>query len=213
MCRLARYAAPALLFAHLLLGIALTRGLGLARERMANAGETLKSMMLESERVAFEEVSTCDGHRVPQVINGLSELISALDPNPLKGFSNDRHFREAVTHMKALPEATARRYGLGFALWVRDNVQDGQLLSLCMQCGVCSGSCSISVQMDYGPRKPFMVIRAGMKQEVLRSNTLWNCTSCYRCLVHCPRGAPVTYILQDLAAAKSAELGYAPKEH
>jgi quinone-modifying oxidoreductase subunit QmoC len=79
-----------------------------------------------------------------------------------------------------------------------------------MQCGACSGSCPIGVQMDYGPRKLFMMIRAGMRDEVLRSDTLWRCTSCYRCMVRCPRGVPVTTILQDLAA-KSAELGLARK--
>ena len=46
-----------------------------------------------------------------------------------------------------------------------------------MQCGVCSGSCPIGIAMDHGPRKLFMMIRAGMKDEVLASNTLWNCTS------------------------------------
>ena len=100
-------------------------------------------------------------------------------------------------------------YDLGFARWVYRNVQGGDRLSLCMQCGVCSGSCPIGVQMDHGPRKLFMMIRAGMKDPVLRSSTLWNCTSCYRCVVRCPRSVPVTYILQDLAA-RSAALGLAP---
>ena len=53
-----------------------------------------------------------------------------------------------------------------------------------------------------------MMIRAGMKEEVLTSNTMWNCTSCYRCIVRCPREIPITYILHDLAA-KAAEMGYA----
>jgi heterodisulfide reductase subunit C2 len=106
--------------------------------------------------------------------------------------------------------AAAQRYDLGFARWVYENIDGGDKLALCMQCGVCSGSCPIGVQMDYGPRKLFMMIRAGMKEEVMTSNTQWNCTSCYRCVVRCPRGIPVTYILQDLAT-KSAELGYAPK--
>ena len=104
--------------------------------------------------------------------------------------------------------AAARTYDLSFARWVRDNVNGGDKLNLCMQCGTCSGSCPIGVQMDYGPRKLFMMIRAGMKDEVLSANTMWNCTSCYRCVVRCPRGVPVTYILQDLAA-KSAAMGYA----
>lgn len=108
------------------------------------------------------------------------------------------------------PSAASRpAYDLGFARWVYQNIQGGDRLSLCMQCGACSGSCPIGVQMDHGPRKLFMMIRAGMKDDVLRSNTLWNCTSCYRCVVRCPRGIPVAYIVQDLAA-KAADLGYAP---
>lgn len=108
--------------------------------------------------------------------------------------------------------APARTYDLSFARWVRDNVNGGDKLNLCMQCGVCSGSCPIGVQMDYGPRKLFMMIRAGMKEEVLSSNTQFGCTACYRCVVRCPRGVPVTYILQDLAA-KSVEFGYAKGRH
>ena len=108
--------------------------------------------------------------------------------------------------------ASPQKYDLGFARWVYDNVQNGDKLALCMQCGVCSGSCPIGVEMDHGPRKLFMMIRAGMKEEVMTSNTPWNCTSCYRCTVRCPRGIPVTSILQDLAA-KQAELGYAPKSN
>ncbi len=108
---------------------------------------------------------------------------------------------------------TSEKYDLGFANWVYENVNGGDKLGLCMQCGVCSGSCPIGEQMDHGPRKLFMMIRAGMKDEVLSSNTMWNCTSCYRCVVRCPRSVPVTYILQDLAA-KSVELGYAkPNEN
>ncbi len=103
---------------------------------------------------------------------------------------------------------TTKTYDLSFAKWVYDNVNGGDKMALCMQCGVCSGSCPIGVQMDYGPRKLFQMIRAGMKEDVMTSNTLWNCTSCYRCVVRCPRGVPVTYILQDLAA-KAVEMGYA----
>ena len=107
--------------------------------------------------------------------------------------------------------ATEAAYDLGFARWVYDNIDGGDKLSMCMQCGVCSGSCPIGTEMDHGPRKLFMMIRAGMKDAVLSSNTLWNCTSCYRCVVRCPRGIPVTYILQDLGT-KAVEMGYADAE-
>ncbi len=109
------------------------------------------------------------------------------------------------------PAQSDRKYDLGFANWVYENIDGGDKLSMCMQCGVCSGSCPIGTQMDHGPRKLFMMIRAGMKEAVLTSNTMWNCTSCYSCVVRCPRGIPVTYILQDLAT-KAVELGYARHE-
>ncbi len=109
--------------------------------------------------------------------------------------------------MTAVPEQSSRKYDLGFARWVYANIEGGDKLSMCMQWGVCSGSCPIGVQMDHGPRKLFMMIRAGMKDAVLNSNTMYNCTSCYKCVVRCPRGVPVQYILQDLGRA-AARMGY-----
>ena len=105
----------------------------------------------------------------------------------------------------------ARKYDLSFARWVYKNVEGADRLSLCMQCGMCSGSCPIGGEMDNGPRKLFMMIRAGMKEEVLTASTMWNCTQCYNCVVRCPRQVPVTYILQSLAAHAHRE-GYAPDE-
>ncbi len=106
---------------------------------------------------------------------------------------------------------SSQKYDLGFARWVYENVKGGDKLSMCMQCGACSGSCPIGTEMDNGPRKLFMMVRAGMKEEVFNSNTLWNCTSCYRCTVRCPRGIPVTYVVQGLAA-QAAHLGYADEQ-
>ena len=106
-----------------------------------------------------------------------------------------------------LPESK-RKYDLTFARWVFRNVHGGDKLNLCMQCGACSGSCPLGNQMDYGPRRLFMMIRAGMKDEVLKSDTIWNCVSCYRSEVRCPRGVPVTHILDALAIVAVRE-GYA----
>ena len=114
-----------------------------------------------------------------------------------------------MTALTTAPEA-ARKYDLGFARWVYKNVEGGDMLSSCMQCGACSGSCPIGTQMDNGPRKTFMMIRAGMKEAVLTSDTLWNCVACYNCVVRCPRHVPVTSILKSLATYAVAE-GYAEK--
>lgn len=45
--------------------------------------------------------------------------------------------------------------------------------------------------------------RAGMKQEVLSSNAMWYCLSCYLCTVRCPRNIKITrlmHVLESLAA-------------
>ncbi len=62
------------------------KGSGIAKERMGKVGETLKSMMLEEERVTMEEVSIADSVRVVDVVNGFSKIIEELDPSPMKGF-------------------------------------------------------------------------------------------------------------------------------
>ena len=62
------------------------KGSGLAKERLSKVGETLKSLMLEEERVTLEEVSIADSGRIPEVINGFVETIESIGFNPFKGF-------------------------------------------------------------------------------------------------------------------------------
>jgi heterodisulfide reductase subunit C len=56
--------------------------------------------------------------------------------------------------------------------------------------------------MDHTPRMLFAMVRAGMKDEALRSNTPWICVSCYHCVVRCPQDvhiADVMYTLKSMA--------------
>lgn len=72
----------------------------------------------------------------------------------------------------------------------------------CIQCGTCSGSCQLSKEMDYTPRRIIEMIRAGMRDEVLGSKAIWYCASCYMCTVRCPSNIKVTevmYALKSLA--------------
>lgn len=62
------------------------KGSAIAKERMANVAETLKSLMLEEARVVVAEISIADSARVPTVINDFVDLIEKIGPNPFKGF-------------------------------------------------------------------------------------------------------------------------------
>ncbi|MCX7840470.1 MAG: heterodisulfide reductase subunit C, partial [Anaerolineae bacterium] len=48
------------------------------------------------------------------------------------------------------------------------------------------------------PRTLFAMIRAGMQDQVLRSNTPWYCVSCYYCMVRCPQDIHITDVMYTL---------------
>jgi len=78
------------------------------------------------------------------------------------------------------------------------SVPGGERLKDCIQCGTCSGSCPVSYFMDNPPRKLFAMVRAGMREQVLGSDSLWLCTSCYTCTLRCPKEIAVTDIIYGL---------------
>ena len=77
-------------------------------------------------------------------------------------------------------------------------VPGGDRIRDCIQCGTCSGSCPVSYFMDNPPRKLFAMARAGLRDRVLESASLWVCTSCYQCTIRCPRQIAVTDIIYAL---------------
>ncbi len=72
------------------------------------------------------------------------------------------------------------RYRSDFLAEVEANVEEGEWVKMCMQCGVCSGSCPFGPHWEHPPQKLFMMIRAGQREAVLSSDSMWLCTSCYR---------------------------------
>ncbi len=60
-------------------------------------------------------------------------------------------------------------------------------LNSCIQCATCSASCPAVDHMDHTPRQLIAMINAGLKDEVLASNSFWSCASCYACSTRCPK--------------------------
>ncbi len=83
-------------------------------------------------------------------------------------------------------------------------------LELCIQCGTCGGSCPSGPDMDHTPRQIIAMIRAGMREQVLKSNTPWYCVSCYYCTVRCPQDIHVTDVMYTLKRMAVRE-GYASR--
>ena len=101
-------------------------------------------------------------------------------------------------------------YRVSFLREVEAHVEEGEWVKMCMQCGVCAGSCPFGPHWAHSPQKLFMMIRAGQREAVLTSDAMWMCTSCYNCVVRCPRKLPITQIVHGIAAY-AHRLGFAPK--
>jgi quinone-modifying oxidoreductase subunit QmoC len=112
--------------------------------------------------------------------------------------------------MSAANNAMVEKYRNDFLKEVEANVEGGSWVKMCMQCGVCAGSCPLGPSWEHTPQKIFMMIRAGKREEVLKSDSMWMCTSCYNCIVRCPRELPITHIMHGLANY-AHRLGIAPK--
>lgn len=81
-------------------------------------------------------------------------------------------------------------------------------LDMCIQCGTCGGSCPPAADMNHTPRTLFAMIRAGMRDEVLSSNTPWMCVSCYYCTSRCPQNVLITDIMYALKGMAIKEKRY-----
>jgi NAD-dependent dihydropyrimidine dehydrogenase PreA subunit len=81
-------------------------------------------------------------------------------------------------------------------------------LEMCIQCGSCGGSCPSADSMDHTPRKLFALMRAGERDQVLRSNTPWMCLSCYHCVVRCPQDIAITDVMYAVKTIAEHEHKY-----
>jgi len=62
------------------------KGSELANYRMSKIKETLDRLVLEAERVRFEEIAHSDYNKIPGIIDSFLETINEVGPNPYKGW-------------------------------------------------------------------------------------------------------------------------------
>jgi heterodisulfide reductase subunit C len=93
----------------------------------------------------------------------------------------------------------------GFIREVMGATAGASRLQMCIQCGTCGGSCPSAADMDHTPRMLFAMIRAGMRDATLRSNTPWMCVGCYFCSVRCPQEVHIPDVMYALKAIATRE--------
>jgi heterodisulfide reductase subunit C len=88
----------------------------------------------------------------------------------------------------------------------------GTTVNLCFQCGTCTGSCASGRHTAFRTRKVVRRAQLGLKDQILPSDDLWLCTTCYTCYERCPRGVEIPeilFILRNMAV----KAGYMAEAH
>jgi heterodisulfide reductase subunit C len=74
----------------------------------------------------------------------------------------------------------------------------GQKIAACYVCGKCSSGCPIVSSMNTPPHEIVRLIQLGQEAEILRTNTMWLCSSCLTCASRCPKGISLTHIMEAI---------------
>ncbi len=80
----------------------------------------------------------------------------------------------------------------------------GEEILRCFACGTCTAGCPVcAVTSEYNPRRIIRMVLLGLREEVLGSDFIWLCSTCYTCQERCPQGVRITdlmTVLRNIAA-------------
>lgn len=79
--------------------------------------------------------------------------------------------------------------------------------SKCMTCGKCTGTCPAYDEMEYHPHQFVAMVKKGRIEELMESESLWRCLSCFACMERCPRGVEPAKLIEAVRVLKIREKG------
>jgi len=75
----------------------------------------------------------------------------------------------------------------------------GENIKRCFACGTCTAGCPVREVTDrYNPRKIIRMAILGLRKEVLSSDFIWLCSSCYTCYERCPQDVRITELMNAI---------------
>jgi heterodisulfide reductase subunit C len=98
--------------------------------------------------------------------------------------------------------------GGGFAHWLKET--SGEDVFRCYQCLKCSAGCPMAEAMDILPSQVIRMAQLGRGEELLHSETIWVCVSCYTCSIRCPNDIHIAHVMDSLRAL-ALKQGVPPK--
>jgi len=75
----------------------------------------------------------------------------------------------------------------------------GENINKCFSCGTCTAGCPVREVTDvYNPRRIIRMALLGLKKEVLSSQFIWLCSSCYTCFERCPQNVKIPELMNAI---------------
>ncbi|MBN2056380.1 4Fe-4S dicluster domain-containing protein [bacterium] len=89
----------------------------------------------------------------------------------------------------------------------------GAELLCCVSCGACAAGCPVyGVSERYNPRRIIRMVLLGLRRQVLETEAIWLCSTCYTCQERCPQGVRITDLMTALRTM-ATRAGYYPKAY
>jgi len=81
------------------------------------------------------------------------------------------------------------------AVGVEELIERHELME-CIQCGVCTGGCPMSIKVKLNPRQIMRFNALFRELEIPPEEQLWGCTTCATCEIRCPKElSPVSFLI------------------
>jgi heterodisulfide reductase subunit C len=79
----------------------------------------------------------------------------------------------------------------------------------CFQCAKCTSGCEAHKLLELEPHRIVALLKRGLIREMVNSDDIWTCMSCFKCKERCPQKvAPVNilFALKNLAVASGVQV-------
>jgi len=84
-----------------------------------------------------------------------------------------------------------------------------ELSDYCYQCGRCTSGCEAHKLLELEPHKIVALLKRGLIDEMINSDIIWTCMSCFKCRQRCPQKvAPVEilFALKNMVVASGKQI-------
>ncbi len=84
-----------------------------------------------------------------------------------------------------------------------------EVADYCFQCAKCTAGCEAHKLLELEPHKIVALLKRGLIDELVNSEIIWTCMTCYKCWERCPQKvAPVQilFCLKNMAVARGKQI-------